>query len=171
MSRPSGLGKVASNGTLNENGAFYSVQDINVLLENGGGSSGGELPTPTIADVGSVVVVDEDGKYALGEAGGGLIVHITPEENVDSLTLTLDKSYSEIKTAILAGITPIFISNEFGEYLIYHLSTVADAHLALPYVVWIYCYIADDSSLNGLRFTCDTESGVLTCTSYDEPQI
>lgn len=31
MSRPLGLGKVAKNGTLNGNGAFYSPQDVNRL--------------------------------------------------------------------------------------------------------------------------------------------
>lgn len=64
------IGKVGKNGTLNENGAFYSVQDVNKLLENSGGG-GGDLPTPTVADSGKAVVVNEEGKYALGEAGGG----------------------------------------------------------------------------------------------------
>lgn len=99
--RPKGLGKVAENGTLNENGAFYSVQDINVLLENGGGSSGGgDLPTPTVADAGSVVVVDEQGKYALGEGGGISAPFITTVNDQD----VLDKTYLEIKTAFLNGL-------------------------------------------------------------------
>ena len=33
------IGKVGKNGTLNENGTFYSVQDVNALLENVGGNN------------------------------------------------------------------------------------------------------------------------------------
>lgn len=91
------IGKTAPNGTLNADGAFYSVQDVNVLLENAGGGGGGELPTPTVADAGSVVVVDDEGKYALGEAGGGGVLF------VDTTTGTLDKTFLEIKTAFLNG--------------------------------------------------------------------
>lgn len=103
--RPIGLGKVAENGTLNENGAFYSVQDINVLLEEKGGG-GGDLPTPTVADAGKAVVVDEEGKYALGETGGGGLV-ITRSAVDDNNVL--DKTYKQIYDAILSGITPIIL--------------------------------------------------------------
>ena len=33
------IGKVGKNGTLNENGTFYSVQDVNTLLENVSGNN------------------------------------------------------------------------------------------------------------------------------------
>lgn len=94
------IGKVGKNGTLNENGTFYSVQDVNKLLEN---SEGGDLPTPTVADAGKAVVVDEEGKYALGEGGSGgdnlFIVNIT----ADNEDLIADKPFSEILTAFSAG--------------------------------------------------------------------
>ena len=99
--RPIGLGKVAENGTLNENGAFYSVQDINVLLEEKGGS-GGDLPTPTVADAGKAVVVDEEGKYALGEAGGGSFKVNVLEGDVEG-QYYLDKNYNEINEAFENG--------------------------------------------------------------------
>ena len=58
------------------------------------------LPEPTIADAGKAIVVGEDGKYELGEGGGGtgggaLIVHIDGE--------ALDKTYKEIVDAISNG--------------------------------------------------------------------
>ncbi len=126
------IGKTAPNGTLNADGAFYSVQDVNVLLENAGGGGGGaDLPTPTVADAGSVVVVDAEGKYALGAAGGGdlptptvadagSVVVVGDDgkyelgeagtckclsiiESDDGEDITLNKTYNEILTAILAG--------------------------------------------------------------------
>lgn len=94
------IGKTAPNGTLNADGAFYSVQDVNVLLENAGG---GDLPTPTVADAGKAVVVDAEGKYALGEAGGGgsediFIVTIT--YNAGTSSYTADKTFAEIESAM-----------------------------------------------------------------------
>lgn len=57
------------------------------------------LPPPSAEDVGKTVVVTENGKYTLAEAGGGssggaFIVH------VDDETSTLDKTWAEINAAI-----------------------------------------------------------------------
>ena len=84
------IGKVGSNGTLNENGAFYSVQDVNTLLEN----VGADLPEPTVADAGKAVVVDEEGKYALGDGGSSTlkfinVTFVNSGENTEAYTVNI----------------------------------------------------------------------------------
>ena len=162
--RPIGLGKVAENGTLNENGAFYSVQDINVLLENGGGSSGGDLPTPTIADAGKAVVVGDDGSYELGEAGGGeiLIVNITGDP-LD--TQTLAKSYKDIADAISADKVVIFKAASPVGYSFMELSSIMiNDQDESPYLVYLYSEF--EGTIIEYEFKSETETGVLTCMQH-----
>ena len=59
--RPIGLGKVAENGTLNENGAFYSVQDVEALLKKNG------TPNVDEEDVGKVLTVGKGGEWEATE--------------------------------------------------------------------------------------------------------
>lgn len=117
------IGKTAPNGTLNADGAFYSVQDVNVLLENAGGGGGGDLPTPTVADAGKAVVVDDEGKYALGEAGGGDNLFIVNFTLVDD-ALTADKTFNEILTAFNAGKVILFSLNGGGNIMVSNIGIV-----------------------------------------------
>lgn len=161
--RPIGLGKVAENGTLNENGTFYSVQDINVLLEEKGGG-GGDLPTPTVADAGSVVVVDNEGKYVLGEAGGGgdgLLVTITRTDG----GATLNKNYSEIKTALNDGKSVVFMETSIdgGVTTLYSSEIVLLSERANNYVVVLYGIDTDNSNAIFTEgYVSETNTGVLT---------
>lgn len=157
------IGKTAPNGTLNADGAFYSVQDVNVLLENAGGG-GADLPTPTVADAGSVVVVDNEGKYALGEAGGGgTIVNIVDNGG----TLELDKSYNEIKAAVLAGnnITILEEGDIPGGYVA-ETSLLVSVYAntgAGQYIITLFKVVADgqDWKLDVDSYASTTADGVL----------
>lgn len=159
------IGKTASNGTLNADGAFYSVQDVNVLLENAGGGGGGELPTPTVADAGKAVVVDEEGKYALGEASdSGTVVNIVDNDG----TLELDKSYNEIKAAVLDGnnITILEVGNIPGGYVAEtsFLKSIYANPGAGQYIVTLFKVVPDgeDKKLDVDSYTSTTADGVLT---------
>lgn len=62
------------------------------------------IPTPAVADSGKVLGVDEEGKYALTDAGGGGgggAVYIT--ETISGNAHTLSKNYNEIMAYIEAG--------------------------------------------------------------------
>lgn len=153
------IGKTAPNGTLNADGAFYSVQDVNVLLENAGGGGGGELPTPTVADAGSVVVVDNEGKYALGEAGGGGDEIFWGAATVGDAGVTLNKNYNEIMGALDSGMVPIFIINgEFPSYL-YFSRASAESNVYEVDLIGI-----GGSGVMSMQFTADSATGVLTNT-------
>ena len=72
--------------------------------DNGGG--GGDLPEPTIADEGKVLGVNDQGKYALVEGGGGsngLIVNFVYDTEEPPTIIALDKTYNEITTVLNAG--------------------------------------------------------------------
>lgn len=162
------IGKTASNGTLNADGAFYSVQDVNVLLENAGGGGGGELPTPTVADAGSVVVVDEQGKYALGEAGGGGGI-LTVTVSGTPTSRTLDKNYKEITEAITNGITPIFVStvsipgSNIVEYFI--LAAITNNGESTYGVVLAKINSQGADPVSSFPFQASSETGALTWSS------
>lgn len=71
-------------------------------------------PPPSAEDIGKTVVVDENGKYTIAEAGGGssggaFIVH------VDDETSTLDKTWAEINTAIATQ--PVILLLDHGDSL------------------------------------------------------
>lgn len=60
------------------------------------------LPPPSAEDAGKAVVVSENGKYELAEAGGGpYIVHRVFE---DGGITRLDKTWNEIKTALATNV-------------------------------------------------------------------
>jgi hypothetical protein len=70
------------------------------------GSSNPTIPVPVLPeDVGKTIVVNEDGSYALANAGGGstapLVVSFTASP--PSFQVVCDKSYSEIKNAYDSG--------------------------------------------------------------------
>lgn len=159
------IGKVGRNGTLNENGAFYSVQDVNTLLENAGA---GDLPTPTVEDAGKAVVVDEEGKYALIEGGGGggtltVTVSGTPTSR------TLDKNYKEITEAITNGITPIFVStvslpgSNITEYFI--LSAITNNGESTYGVVLVKINTQGSDTVSSFPFQASSETDVLSWSS------
>lgn len=88
---------------------------LNEIAENSGG--GGSVPTPTIEDAGKAIVVNDSGEYALDNVGGGMLV-VTFDDN----TLTLNKTWNEIHSALLAGVFVIIqmlIDDDIG---IYYLS-------------------------------------------------
>lgn len=159
------IGKTAPNGTLNADGAFYSVQDVNVLLENAGGG-GGDLPTPTVADAGSVVVVDEAGKYALGEAGGGGLVVNMAYNATDDRT-ELDKSYNEIKTALLNGdnITVLgSVETQQGySATTYSIRNIKTNTTETEFIVSLYSFIDEEDTLiiDAYEFSSASADGVL----------
>lgn len=159
------IGKTAPNGTLNADGAFYSVQDVNVLLENAGGG-GGDLPTPTVADAGSVVVVDEAGKYALGEAGGGGLVVNMVYNATDDRT-ELDKSYNEIKTALLNGdnITVLgSVETQQGySATTYSIRNIKTNTTETEFIVSLYSFIDEEDTLiiDAYEFSSASADGVL----------
>lgn len=69
------------------------------------GSSNPAIPVPVLPeDVGKTIVVNEDGSYALANAGGGsepFIVTITGTLNIGKpITYTIDKTLEEIISAI-----------------------------------------------------------------------
>ena len=68
------------------------------------------LPTPTSEDVGKVPTVQEDGSYALANAGGSNAPLICTDTEG-----TLDKTMNEIQTAYLAG-TPVFVIVNDGRF-------------------------------------------------------
>ena len=158
------IGKTAPNGTLNADGAFYSVQDVNVLLENAGGG-GGDLPTPTVADAGSVVVVDEAGKYALGEGGGGLVVNMVYNATDDRTEL--DKSYNEIKTALLNGdnITVLgSVETQQGySATTYSIRNIKTNTTETEFIVSLYSFIDEEDTLiiDAYEFSSASADGVL----------
>lgn len=158
------IGKTAPNGTLNADGAFYSVQDVNVLLENAGGG-GGDLPTPTVADAGSVVVVDEAGKYALGEGGGGLVVNMVYNATDDRAEL--DKSYNEIKTALLNGdnITVLgSVETQQGySATTYSIRNIKTNTTETEFIVSLYSFIDEEDTLiiDAYEFSSASADGVL----------
>ena len=156
------IGKVGKNGTLNENGAFYSVQDVNVLLENSGGDV--DLPKPTVEDVGKAVVVDEEGKYTLGEGGsGGNVLSVEVSGN-PATGLTLNKSYKEIHDVLTDGGLVIFTQKLIGDDIKYWYlnNTGYHEHEATPYTVTLF-HIAMGAVAEG-QFVSATESGTLTYT-------
>lgn len=123
------IGKVGRNGTLNENGAFYSVQDVNVLLENSGGDV--DLPKPTVEDAGKAVVVDEEGKYALGEGGGGdsdlyFIIRTTAWDEETYEPTAIDKTMSEISGAFKSNKIVVLIDDSLNEHKNYHVYHMVD---------------------------------------------
>ena len=63
-----------------ENDAAYKAK-VDKCVEEGfmrsdeagsGGGSGASIPTPTVEDAGKSIVVDNEGKYALANSGGGV---------------------------------------------------------------------------------------------------
>ena len=160
------IGKTAPNGTLNADGAFYSVQDVNVLLENAGGG-GGDLPTPTVADAGSVVVVDEAGKYALGEGGGGLVVNMVYNATDDRTEL--DKSYNEMyrdSSLIVTDYITVLGSVETQQgysATTYSIRNIKTNTTETEFIVSLYSFIDEEDTLiiDAYEFSSASADGVL----------
>ena len=143
------IGKVGANGTLNENGAFYSVQDVNALLEGIV-----RLPEATEEDAGKAVVVEDDGSYGLDSvSGGGGSLILTMTLDAQEEYGTLNKTYNEIKTAIEAGIIP------------YLIRSVASAEFVLDFVTYYGYNLADCGGyyvvLGDTIFASETTDGTL----------
>lgn len=84
---------------------FRLKQIINEL--NGGGD--GNLPEPTIADAGKVLGVDDQGKYALVEGGGGgsvVTLNVLYDEVADDYYI--NTNYNTLKSYMESG-TPVVI--------------------------------------------------------------
>lgn len=72
-----------------------------------------ELPTATNKDVGKVVTVDENGSYALAEAGGSeSVVVYTAEQGASSVTVSA--AFSEIYGNIVDGKTVMIRITGYG---------------------------------------------------------
>lgn len=111
------------------------------------------VPTPSVADSGKVLGVDEEGKYALIEAGGGggtEIVNATPDND----GLSLDKTYNEIKTAFLNGNVVISYYNTYG--IVYGISDKDDGE-ETPNIVSVYIPRYNDTPLRFEFLTIDAD--------------
>lgn len=73
------------------------------------------LPVPEEGDTGKVPTVQEDGSYALANAGGGGAAPFVVTFNYDSHDelWTVDKTFTEINNAYNSGSTIIFFINYF----------------------------------------------------------
>ena len=61
-------------------------------------SAGGvDIPTPTVADAGKSIVVNEEGQYGLANSGGGTPLIVNDVNNI------LDKTWQEIHDAFVGG--------------------------------------------------------------------
>lgn len=158
------IGKTAPNGTLNADGAFYSVQDVNVLLENAGGGGGGDLPTPTVADAGKAVVVDEEGKFSLMNN----LFYVGVVEDDDSTYLS--KNYKEIMEAITGGALVVIrdIDNNRADFQ--YVNSLSYTNFGNPvYRVRGFSPFWDGvvETLNVSIYQSDSETGQLTLVAED----
>ncbi len=93
------------------NGTNYFITDG----EGGGGSGGGGVPTPTTADIGKVLTVNDNVNVAWGEASGGgadlFTVNFLDHSYAGPTPMvhSKDKTFAEIKQAIDEGKTVIGI--------------------------------------------------------------
>lgn len=81
------------------------------------GSSNPAIPVPVLPeDVGKTIVVNEDGSYALAEAGGGSNIFRVIISG-EGKNITADKSYEEILVAYTNGSLVFAVQND--EYILY----------------------------------------------------
>ena len=136
------------------------VDQIVEILENGGGGGGAGLPSVDGSDNGKVLTVVSGSWAAANPSGGGaLLVSMTW---VDDSTATLDKNFSEIKSALLGGrLVSILDSNDEGSYTTCYIS-FATGYEETPnedYVIVVDAFDADT-----MKFHATTSTGVLTVT-------
>lgn len=147
------------DGLINGGGTFLSPPEI--LARNSGSGCECNLPTPTIADAGKIVAINEQGEFVFitppePSTDGHFIVNVT--WNGDSAQL--DKTYGEIEEAILDGLVPIFIAEFENAIQFYHIIGVG-INTDLKFVVGIGTFGVTDNATNSFTFISDTTDGTL----------
>ena len=113
-----------------------------------------ELPTVTATDNGDVLTVVEGAWAKAAPTGGGAYI-VTVSDGEEEQTKVLDKNWTEINTAIRAGqiVMGVEITDDDPEFSV-----------SVNYLGSVYCnesdgYVVD---FNGINFSADTATGVLT---------
>lgn len=94
----------------NKNVNDFQYPLFNDVLEgmekkNDSGGGGSDLPTPTEADAGKAIVVNNSGEYVLDNVGGGALI-------CTDTNGTLDKTMGEIQAAAQAGVPVVVLQTD-----------------------------------------------------------
>lgn len=136
-----------------ENDVLYN-RIMNVVHEEyGSGSTAVANPTGEPTDSLETIQIGDD-VYSIAGGGGGAMIITMSQDGDDTV---LDKTYTEIKTAIESGIFP---------YLLTTLTPDVPRYVALVgfygYNSGLYGVVFSKSVGDPLTFTSETEDGVLT---------
>ena len=98
------------------------------------------LPTPSIADAGKAVVVGEDGRYELGEVGGGggeeSVLKCVGNFDAETGNITLDKTYAEIIAAVQGG-KMVFVNVQIASDNVQSFF-ICSVELLSPYIIVLF---------------------------------
>lgn len=145
-----------------------AVEVIDKIADAANGVTAKELPEATAADAGKAVMVDENGEYALAEAGEGkeFVVTIQVKTNGPTLeTLSCNATGSEICVAVNEG-KSIRCTVRFNNNVWNGVACMANtaSNTVTVYTVAVTpptIGLSEKSQVNGIRFTI-AEDGTIT---------
>lgn len=107
------------------------------------------LPVAAPTDAGKVPTVQEDGSYALANAGGGGAFIVTDTSG------TLNKTWAEISVAAANSVVIVKVDNSF--WFMYAIGTDNES----TYSIFCMCYVTDgkESGVASHTYTATTENG------------
>lgn len=91
---------------------MVTVEALKLLYRKLGGSA----DIDKVTAISEMVDLIEDVAGSGGGGAGGLVVNVTKVEGQEN-QYTIDKNYTEIKTAVEAGITPMFIKSSSDDFI------------------------------------------------------